>query len=243
MRLRRLYAAVDLHPGSTVELPPESARHAVQVLRMRAGDQAVVFDGRGSQYLVRLTRASRRGVAAEVVTEQPALPESPLAVTLAQGLCRREKMDWVMQKATELGVMQIIPVIAERSIVRLDSERAYKRLAHWRAIVAHACEQCGRSRVPVVEPTVAIGDFLATHDPAEAAVVLDPEATATLPNVELAPHRLTLLVGPEGGLAADEAEAAVRHGFVAASIGPRTLRTETAALTAIAIAQTRWGDI
>ncbi len=243
MRLRRLYVATELRPGATVDLPEASARHAAQVLRMRAGDEAIGFDGNGRQFRIRVVAATKRCVRAEVGEEVPALGEPPLRVTLAHGLSRREKMDWVMQKATELGVSRIVPVVTERSVVRLDPARADKRLAHWEAVTAHACEQCGRSVLPIIEPAIGLGDFLAQRDRGEDSVVLEPDAPARFADIDLDPVFLTLLVGPEGGLTLDESAAAQRSGFTAASIGPRTLRTETAALAGLALAQARWGDI
>ncbi len=243
MRLIRLHVATPLRPGATIDLPDGSARHASQVLRMRAGDEAIGFDGKGQQFRIRLIAATRRGVRVEVVEEVPALDESPLQVTLAHGLSRREKMDWVMQKATELGVSRIVPVVTERSVVRLDAARADKRLAHWEAVIAHACEQCGRSLLPSIEPTLGLGDFLGQRNRAEDGIVLAPGAPVRLADIDLDPACLTLLVGPEGGLTRDEYETAKHNGFAAATLGPRTLRTETAALAGIALAQARWGDI
>ncbi|MEJ2159723.1 MAG: 16S rRNA (uracil(1498)-N(3))-methyltransferase [Chromatiales bacterium] len=243
MRLRRLHVAVELRSGATIDLPERSARHAAQVLRMRAGDEAIGFDGQGRQFRIRLVSSTRHGVRAEVIEEVSPLPESPLQITLAHGLSRREKMDWVMQKATELGVARIVPVITERSVVRLDSARADKRLAHWEAVIAHACEQSGRAVLPLVSHPIRLGDFLAERNRDDAGIVLDPDSPTRLADIDLSPVILTLLVGPEGGLTRDEAEAAQRNGFIAAAIGPRTLRTETAALTGLALAQARWGDL
>jgi 16S rRNA (uracil1498-N3)-methyltransferase len=243
MRLRRLFAAAAMEPGRILDLPADSARHAAKVLRMRAGAEAIAFDGRGAQFRIRLIAAGKRGVRVEVLEPVLPQPEPPLPITLAQGLCRREKMDWVIQKATELGVARIVPVITERSVARLDSGRSEKRLTHWRAVIAHACEQCGRSVMPSVDPAVGIGDFLESHEQQYTGIVLDPDATQSLAKIDAAPTGLTLLTGPEGGLTSAELETAVHAGFSRAAIGPRTLRTETAALAGIALVQARWGDL
>ncbi|MEL7449859.1 MAG: 16S rRNA (uracil(1498)-N(3))-methyltransferase, partial [Pseudomonadota bacterium] len=166
--------------------------------------------------------------------------ESPLHITLVQGISRGERMDLTLQKATELGVGRVVPVAMQRTVVKLSERRAQTRLAHWRAVVAQACQQCGRNRLPEVEPAVAFDAWLASHEATDLDLVLTPNAEPLKPDSK--PTTLTLVIGPEGGLAERESRALHEHGFAGLALGPRILRTETAALAGIAVAQSRWGD-
>lgn len=231
-----------LQAGRTVTLPPEVAHHALRVLRLRSGDEVVVFDGQGGEYSGRVTETAptlRLALAEWREVER----EAPLALTLAQALPSGDKMDWVVQKAVELGVLAIQPLEAKRSVVRLVGERAEKRRAHWRQVAVAACEQSGRNRLPAIGPVLDLPHYLA--QPAgenETRLLLAPQAGTRLSALPRPVGGLTLLIGPEGGFDADEEAAALSVGFHAVSMGPRVLRTETAGLAAIASILTLWGD-
>ncbi len=229
-----------LSAGAEVELPSRAAHH-VGVLRLRADDPITLFNGLGGEYECALLRATREGVRARVVAWRDRERESALRVTLAQGLSSGERMDLVLQKATELGVCAIQPVAAERSVVRLSEERAERRLAHWRNLVAAACEQCGRNRPPEVRPVATLGEFLAGVEEGPLRLLLSPAGTLRLRDLSPA-AQVTLLVGPEGGLSEAEEDRAMQAGFAAARLGPRVLRTETAPIAALAALQSMWGD-
>ncbi len=202
-----------------------------------------LFDGRGGEYSAQIRERRENAVLTEVQEHRPIERESLLELTLAQGISRGERMDLVVQKATELGVRRIVPVLAERSVVRLDERQEQKKLAHWRAIAVAACEQSGRNRVPEVTAAATLNELLATLSPDSTRVLLSP--TGTLSARDLAPLAgpLTVLIGPEGGLTDAEQEASVSAGFMRMRLGPRVLRTETAALAALAALQHDFGDL
>ena len=224
-------------------LGPGAGRHAAAVLRLKPGAEVRVFDGRGGEYRARVAAAGRGGVRVELVEPVPAIAESPLPIVLALGVSRGDRMDLAVQKSVELGVARIVPLWTVRGVVRPAPRKAEERLARWRRIAEGACEQCGRSAVPAFERPRPLEEWLARRPRAGTALRLAGDrgrAFAGLP----APERpLTLLVGPEGGLDPREAGQADRSGFVAARLGPRVLRTETAAITAVAAAQLLWGDL
>ncbi|MCZ8129798.1 MAG: 16S rRNA (uracil(1498)-N(3))-methyltransferase [Steroidobacteraceae bacterium] len=247
MRLTRVHVPLPLADGATLALPERAATHLVRVLRLRAGDRLAVFDGAGREHDA--TLAQVRGDRVDVVLGAPraAAAESPLAITLVQGISRGERMDYAIQKATELGVRRIVPVFAERSVVRLDASQAERKLEHWRGVATSACEQCGRARLPELLPPRRYLEYLAeARPPAEAShvrLVLAPEGTHAARDL---PERLDaaeLLVGPEGGLTTEEESLALARGFVGLRLGPRILRTETAAAAAIAVLQALRGDL
>jgi 16S rRNA (uracil1498-N3)-methyltransferase len=236
----RLFAPVDLPLGSEIRLPDRAAHH-LAVLRLGRGDAITLFDGQGGEFRAELTRISSKDVRARLLSKLTAERESPLSVLLAQCVSGGDRMDVTLQKSTELGVSRIVPIVSERSIVRLSGERAEKRLAHWRGVVIAACEQCGRNRIPEVEKITDIADYLDQAGRGELRLLLAPDAAKTLR--QLPPQRdVALLVGPEGGLTEQEREDAERGGFLPVRFGPRILRTETAPLAAIAAMQTLWGD-
>ena len=236
----RFYVPSGLAPGAEIELPERAARH-VAVLRLARGDAITLFDGSGGQFAAELTRVSRDAAHARVGRRDALERESPLAVTLAQCVSSGDRMDLTLQKATELGVARIVPLASERSIVRLSSERADRRVAHWRGIVTAACEQSGRNRVPGLEPITAIDVFLSAPAAGEVRLMPSPDADRDLKG--LAPARaVTLLVGPEGGLSPSERARAEAKGYLPVRFGPRVLRTETAPLALIAAMQVLWGD-
>jgi len=236
----RFYVPSGLSPGAEIELPERAARH-VTVLRLARGDAVTLFDGSGGQFAAELTRVSRDSAHARIGRKDPADRESPLAVTLAQCVSSGDRMDLALQKATELGVRRIVPLASERSIVRLSSERADRRVAHWRGIVTAACEQSGRNRVPEVAPITALDAFLAEPAAGELRLVPAPDTARDLK--AFPPTRaVTLLVGPEGGLSPAERVRAEAKGYAPVRFGPRVLRTETAPLALIAAMQVLWGD-
>ncbi|HQX78552.1 MAG TPA: 16S rRNA (uracil(1498)-N(3))-methyltransferase [Steroidobacteraceae bacterium] len=252
MRQVRVYSADPLAAHSEQELGRAASAHVLRVLRLRAGDALTLFDGRGGEYPARLVRTGRAAAVVEVGAHLPLERESPLAITLLQSLARGEKMDFIVQKGTELGVARIVPVAVGRSVMRVPDGRADRKLEHWRAVAASACEQCGRNRLPQIDAPVDLPSALALATSSEMRVLLSPEAPDTLSSVVRAHGTggtgtpcpsIALLIGPEGGLEDGEAVAAARHGFLAARFGPRVLRTETAALAAITALQVMAGDL
>ena len=244
MRLTRVFVDAPLAPGTRVALPEATAAHLVRVLRLREGDACVLFNGDGHDYGARLAETGKRGAVAEVLEARRLDNESSLRVMLVQGIARGEKMDLVLQKATELGVARIVPVDAERTEVRLDGERLRKRMEHWRGVVASACEQSGRARVPAVDAPVAI-DRIAGHvGDATVRLCLDPEGDCTLSGLGIAADAtVALAIGPEGGWSPRDRELLRAAGFRGLRLGPRILRTETAGLAAIAALQAAYGDL
>lgn len=240
----RFYCPPPLLPGSIVDLP-ETVAHHLHVVRQQAGAELVLFDGSGGQVRARLTEIGKRRASAEVLAHEAVDVELPFHVTLAQGLPEGSKMDWIVEKAVELGVAAIQPLAAQRSVVRLAGERAAKRLAHWQGVVVSASEQCGRNRLTDVAPLADFGRWLATPAAGTTRILLSPRADASLAEWTRmqAPHAVCVLVGPEGGFSEQEEAAALAAGALALSMGPRVLRTETAGLAALAILAAGWGGI
>lgn len=245
MRLTRVHVAGPLVSGQRVKLEGNAASHITRVLRLRVGAALVLFDGSGGEYGGSIDQAHGGEVIVAVGARADAERESPLPVTLAQGVSRGERMDLVVQKATELGVSHLVPVLTERSVVRLSAQQSDRKVNHWRAIVIAACEQCGRNRLPPVAAPVTLREFLAGDAGAAPAtrLLLSPSGTATLEDVPRPAAGVTVLVGPEGGLTDEEEQAAVTAGFTALRLGPRVLRTETAAIAALALLQREFGDL
>ncbi len=239
--MTRIYLDQDLATGENIDLPHDAVRHVASVLRLRRGDDLIVFNGRGGEFAATIASVDRRRVAVVIGTHDPIERESPLDVTLAQGLSRGERMDFSIQKAVELGARRIIPFEAQRSNVRLPAARTSRRLEHWRAIARHACEQCGRNTVPVIEPLCA---FDAITEPTEYAlqVTLDPAGQDRLPNVVSVAGPVLLVIGPEGGLDAAELDRLGNNGCLRLPLGPRILRTETATVAGLTMLQTCFGD-
>ena len=240
--LPRFFVPDGLAPGATAEMPPEAAHHALRVLRLGDGDAVVLFDGQGGEWQARLVRAGPALRAVLEVFESgdrvPALP-----ITLVQGLPAADKMDWIVQKATELGVAAIRPVAAKRSVVRLSGERMARRVQHWQQVAVAACEQCGCNRVPPVAPLLDLPQYLglaATQN--DTRLLLAPGAERGLRAMTKPAGAVTLLVGPEGGFEEGEIRAALAAGFEPLALGPRVLRTETAGTAALAAMMAIWGD-
>ncbi|MEQ1802686.1 MAG: 16S rRNA (uracil(1498)-N(3))-methyltransferase [Gammaproteobacteria bacterium] len=243
MQRPRIYTPEALRTGTTQQLPESAAAHVTRVLRLAAGDPITLFDGSGADYDAVLKVVARGSVLAEVGTAREVGRESPLAVTLLQGVSRGPRMDTVVQKATELGVHAVQPVLADRSVVRLDAERAGARLAHWQRIVISACEQCGRSVLPEVLAPRTLDEALAALAPGTAGLTLDPRGEGALPDLLGTATRVALAIGPEGGFTDGEIRTLTRAGFRGLRLGPRILRTETAPLAALAILQYARGDL
>ncbi|AWV08158.1 16S rRNA (uracil(1498)-N(3))-methyltransferase [Marilutibacter maris] len=243
MRLTRVHVDAALAPGQELALPEGAAAHLVRVLRLGVGDACVLFNGDGNDYDARIVAAGKRELRVAVGAATAVDRESPLSIVLLQGVARGEKMDLILQKATELGVAAVVPLWSQRSEVRLDGARAEKRLAHWRSVVASACEQSGRTRVPPVAVAAPLDQALAALPDGGLRLTLDPEGDAALPR--LAPpaaSTVVLAVGPEGGWSPRDREQLQAAGFDGLRLGPRILRTETAGLAAIAALQARFGD-
>ena len=241
MAVPRFHVFGRLSPGSPYALPAEAARHAIQVLRLRAGDALVLFNGEGGEYGARIEDIRRAEVVVRVQEHKAVERESALQVHLAQGISSGERMDYTLQKAVELGVASIQPLTMLRSVVKLDAERAHRRTLHWQHVVSAACEQCGRNRVPEVHAPLSPEHWLATQ-PAGNKLFLSPEGETGLGDLAPPAGPLWLLAGPEGGFDARESALARTAGFQPLRLGPRILRTETAALAAIAALQALWGD-
>ena len=242
MRLTRIHVDAPLSAGTTVALPDTAAGHLLRVLRLGVGDACVLFNGDGRDYDARIVAAGKRDASVEVTAARELDNESPLRIVLLQALARGEKMDWIVQKATELGVAAIVPVHSERGEVKLDGERADKRVAHWRSVAISACEQCGRARVPEVAAAEPLARALAAL-PASRRLTLDPEAQASVATVDAATGQpLVLAIGPEGGWSPGDLALLRGAGFDGLRLGPRVLRTETAGMAAIAALQARLGD-
>ena len=239
MRVSRFYLNQPLTEGE-LSLTGDTAHYIGRVLRLAPGAPVQIFNGSGQEWSGDITQVSKREVIVRLDAASPGLPESPLRIHLGQAMSRGERMDWVIQKAVELGATDITPLFTERCEVKLQGERADKRQSHWQQIAVSACEQCGRSVVPRVHPPTSMDDWLASVD-AELRLVLHHRTDKNLTSIT-PPESLALLIGPEGGLSADEIARAEKSGFHATRFGPRVLRTETAPIVALSIAQHLWGD-
>jgi 16S rRNA (uracil1498-N3)-methyltransferase len=243
MRLNRIFCPGPLNEGLETALPAAGAYHVARVLRMREGAPITVFDGSGGEFRAEITHVDGDAVSVKLGERTPGTPESPLRITLVQGISRSERMDWTLQKATELGVAAIAPVLTARSVVRLDEKQAAKKQAHWGGIVIGACEQCGRTRIPTVSTPMTLRNYFTSVKKEGLRLVLSPSAPGSLAGLASLPTRVELLIGPEGGLDDDELTAARGAGFVPVRLGPRVLRTETAAVVALSVLQALWGDL
>lgn len=244
MRIPRIFHPQALRDQHLVELSTTAAKHLSTVLRLKTGAPLVLFDGSGFEFEAVLEKTEKKHIWVSISRMHGPAAESPLRVTLAQGISRGERMDYTVQKAVELGVAGIIPVLTERSVVRLNEKSAARKQQHWQQVIISACEQSGRVHLPQVQPPVSLGTFLAARQPAHLKLVLGPQAEMTVSQLPKPPNNdVLLLVGPEGGLDDAELDAATRAGFLGVQLGPRILRTETAALVALSLLQGRWGDL
>src|SRR5262245_42147747 len=236
----RFYLDAPLRAGSVCALSEDSAHHAVHVLRLREGDEVTLFNGRGGEFAARIAAMQRLRISIDVLQHRPIERESPLRITLVQGVSAGERMDSTVRKAVELGVAEVQPVLATRSVARPKGERADSRRTHWQKVVIAACEQCGRNRIPEVLPMLALADYQPGGEAMK--IVLSPLAERPLSKLELRGKDYVLAAGPEAGFTAQEEAALVDAGFVPASLGPRVLRTETAAIAALAALSALAGD-
>lgn len=244
MRIPRFYLPLPLKVGVITPLSEDAFHHAVRVLRLKPGAALILFNGEGAAFAATLTDIGKREALAQVTEVLPGdVVESPLQLVLAQGVSRSEKMDFTLQKAVELGVVAVQPLLTERSGVALRGERLERKVQHWRGVIIGACEQCGRTRLPDLREPLTLAAWLA-QQPARSGLrlLLEPSAERSLRGLEPAAGAITLLIGPEGGLSSEEIAQATQAGFIGVRLGPRILRTETAGLAALAAMQALWGD-
>lgn len=240
MRTARLYVTSTLATGTTEELPPETSHYLGKVLRAKVGHEMVLFNGDGQEYVARVAQVTKKAVVVTIESSQLGLPPSPLYTHLGQVMSRGDRMDYAIQKATEMGANEITPLFSDRCEVKLDARRLEKRLLHWRQISISASEQSGRSEIPLLHPPCALSDWL-QQVPADQKLVLHPHQTVAINSVAT-PTSCALLIGPEGGLTDAEVSSAKQHHFQAISLGPRILRTETAPVACLSMLQHLWGD-
>ena len=242
MSMPRFYVPQPIASDALLALPENVAHHAAHVLRLRVGDAITLFNGDGGEYRATISAIGKREVTVAVAAHDPVERESPLDVTLVQAVSSGDRMDLTLQKAVELGVRRLVPVESERCVVRLKGERADKRMSHWQQVVISACEQCGRNRVPELHALVSLEAWLAAGPGAAQRWVLLPGAETPLRELPRPAGPVEILVGPEGGFTDAEAAAAQRAGYRPLRLGPRVLRTETAAPALLAAMQALWGD-
>jgi 16S rRNA (uracil1498-N3)-methyltransferase len=240
MRQSRIHTLQPLQLAAPVELSGSTAHYLARVLRLSKGDHLILFNGDGRDYLAEITAIQSQRVQARILDSSEPGNESPLKITLVQAVCRGERMDYALQKATELGVFCIQPLISQRVEVRLDKSRQTKRVEHWQGVVISACEQSGRAVVPEVKTPLSITEWMTAADESPR-LVLDPLAECKLSGLSVVGGSLSLMVGPEGGFTDQEMEAARKNGLTAVALGPRVLRTETAGPAAIAVLQAKTG--
>ena len=246
MRLTRVHVEGPITGDTRQTLRGTAANHISRVLRLRVGDKLTLFDGNGGEYEARIDEFGKDAVQVTVAEQRSVERESPVSITLAQGISRGERMDLVVQKATELGVARIVPLITERCVVKLDAKQAESKLRHWRAITIAASEQCGRNRLPTMEAVTKFHDYLGDarlNASTSHRLLLSPVGNARIRDLNGEVPEVSLLIGPEGGLSEVEQDYAMRAGFTAVRLGPRILRTETAALAALTAIQQQLGDL
>lgn len=240
----RIYHPETLTTGMSVILTSGAAAHVNKSLRLAENDELRLFNGDGFDYRGRITQTGRNKIVVDIDDRLHIDTESPLPITLLQGICRHPRMEILIQKSTELGVHRIVPISCQRSVARIETDRAARKIAHWQKIAISACEQCGRAQIPAIDSPCTPADAFEKHAPAAAAkLLLDPDGRHTF-EAELRPGRpVALLIGPEGGLTDDEIAAATDAGFKRIRLGPRVLRTETAPIAALSIIQFLVGDL
>ncbi|MDE2294863.1 MAG: 16S rRNA (uracil(1498)-N(3))-methyltransferase [Gammaproteobacteria bacterium] len=247
MRLTRLYVAAPLASGGRLELPADAATHVARVLRAREGDPVVLFNGDGHEFESRIESVHGLRVAVAIGAARAVTRESPVALTLLQCLPRGDRMDWIVQKATELGIARIVPLVSRRSVVKISAAQTESKTAHWRAIAVAACEQSGRNRVPTIDTPRGLDEHLGGIGSAGTRLVFDPDVAPdpeeAAPTAAAAPVALDFAIGPEGGFEPQELDGLRIAGFRGVRLGPRILRTETAAIAALVWLQTRFGDL
>lgn len=242
MRIPRIFTDSPLAVGSQCQLDDNAANHVGRVLRMQAGQALLLFNGDGQDYHATITEAGKKHVQVAVTEAAENETESSLRVVLAQTLSKGDRMDYAVQKAVEMGVSEIVPLTTERCDVKLKGDREDKRLRHWQQVAISAAEQCGRARVPEIQPVMTVQQWLEHARACDLRLVLHHRTEQSLNTLEK-PSSIALMIGPEGGLTAEEIALAESHGFLPVALGPRVLRTETAPVAAIALCQWLWGDI
>ena len=240
MAAPRIYSAMPLRAEQRLSLDESARRHVGQVLRLKPGTPLTLFDGHGGQFPATIETIERRNIVVNIGKHDPIEQESPLITHLFQGISKGERMDYAIQKATEIGIHSITPLLCERTVVRIEPKRMEKKMAHWQGVAIAACEQCGRNQVPRIHPAIPFKEALTHAD--GRLVVLDPEGDQRLPDLSPEQQTVSLLIGPEGGLSPSELDQANHHGFNRVRIGPRVLRTETATVVALTTLQQLWGD-
>lgn len=244
MSQHRLYVDERLSPGNEITMTGDKARYLGRVLRLRVRDEIAVFNGEDGEYRATIVLIKKNDVSLVIRDKIETRTESALKIHLVQGISRGERMDFVVQKATELGVKRITPVLTEYGVVKLAADRAKKRQEHWQKVAISACEQSGRVRPPLVEAPLALKAWFGQHtERSDTDLILRPDADSSLTSIEAPQTKICLLIGPEGGFSQTEYEDAAVSGFRAVSLGPRVLRTETAAVAAISVLQSLWGDL
>ncbi len=243
MRVTRVYTDQPLAVGRLLALEEAPARHIRTVLRLRAGDEMILFDGSGTDFRARLTLVAREAVEAETLEAVRTEPEARLPITLVQAVAKGEHMDYALQKAVELGISRFVPVFTQHGVVRLQGERLTRKREHWRRVAIGACEQSGRTRLPEIGRAQPLEAWLAEPAEATTRLVLDPGAKHSLKDINAPSGEVQCLIGPEGGLSGAEVDLARAAGFQPIRLGPRTLRTETAASAVVTAIQILWGDL
>lgn len=239
----RFYSPNPLTIGVTAALSENAAAHATRVMRLKVGDTLTLFCGDGVDYQCALVSVEKKTASVEVLSQEKINNESPLNMRLLQGISSGDRMDYTIQKAVELGVTEIFPLSTERSVTKLSGDRAEKRVEHWQGVAIAACEQSGRAVLPKIHFPLTLAQWLSQHDTQQSLnLLLNPVAAKTLAQLTKPENQIHLLIGPEGGLSPGEIELANQNNFQSIVLGPRILRTETAALTAISSMQTLWGD-
>jgi 16S rRNA (uracil1498-N3)-methyltransferase len=242
MRTPRIYVEAALTVGQQVRLEPQAHHHIVNVLRYHTGQSVVLFNGRGGEYAGTLTHVNRSYSVAAIARYIECHRESQLETTLLQGIARQDPMDYALQKAVELGVSAIQPLLTERCAIRLNNDRMPNKYRHWQSLITAACEQSGRTRIPSLHWPLTLNEGLITHN-RQQGIVLDVNAKVSLANISSGVDSVSILVGPEGGLSESELALAEKHGFIRINLGPRILRTETAGVAALSAIQMLWGDL
>ncbi|MEY3933058.1 16S rRNA (uracil(1498)-N(3))-methyltransferase [Candidatus Methylopumilus universalis] len=244
MEENRFYHSENLELKHVVELIVQTHIHATKVLRLKVGDQFALFNGDGYDYVAKVIELSKHKTSVEIIDRYEVNHESPLKITLAQGLAAGDKMDWIIQKAVELGIQSIQPLLTERSIVKLDRERADKKLEHWRTVAISACEQTGRSIIPDILSPIHLVQWLSNQNQTANSLklILTPAKAQNINHLEKPSSPVVFMVGPEGGFSEKEMNLALSSSFVPVNFGKRVLRTETASVVALSIMQNLWGD-
>lgn len=240
MRIPRIYLNQILGVGNTIELSVEAHRHVVNVLRLRENDKLILFNGKGKEFLASIIQIEKKGSIVRIEQEQTNITSSPLNIELGLSLIKNDKLDFAIQKSVELGVNSITPLAADRSTIKLDDKRELKRQLHWQGIIQSACEQSGRNYLPKLNPIHSITDWLSTST--TPGIVFEPTANIALSQVTIT-DKVRIIIGPEGGFTEKELQSITQHGFNKVKLGPRILRAETAAITAVSVLQLLWGDL